>query len=372
MKATGSLLIGGDCGPVHGPAQGFPIEGYTELVRPYLQQADARFVNCMRAYSTRGVANADAPQVCQPLEMAGIFTGGLFDAVSMANNHAYDAGPDAMLDTRALFYSQGVQVTGVGRDLAEARRPAIVEKNGIRIGYLGYSSVNPAGSEAGPDKAGISTIHVKTTYDTRGHNQPVRVKTEPDAQDLAMLVEDIAALKKTTDIVVLAYHAGVIRLPRIIPDYQVKVAHAAIDAGADLVVSHSPHIPKAIEVYKGKTVFYSIGVFAMTKTFAAPSWKEPAWAHGSVRNHADLDPDYPLMPYGKATTLALLAKARYTKDGIQKVSYLPMKIDKKYRPEVLKQSDPRFAEVVAYMEWVSEDMPHRFTIEDDEVVVHPS
>ena len=184
-----------------------------------------------------------------------------------------------------------------------------------------------------------------------------------------MLVEDIAALRKQVDVVVLAFHSGVIRLPRVIADYQVTVAHAAIDAGADLVVGHAPHIPKAVEVYKGKVIFYSLGVFAMTKTFAAPSWSEPAWEHGSVRNHTDLDPDYPLMPYGKATTLGLLAKAQFTTQGIQRVSFLPMKIDNKYRPEVLRNGDMRFAEILAYMEWVSEDMTHQFKVDGDEVVV---
>ena len=107
MKATGSLLIGGDCGPVHGPAQGYAIEGYTELVRPYFEQADARFVNCMRAYSTRGVANADAPQVCQPLEMAGIFTGGLFETAlfyvgqHMSNSQLSGEAPVPMSTARS-------------------------------------------------------------------------------------------------------------------------------------------------------------------------------------------------------------------------------------------------------------------------------
>lgn len=371
MATTGSLLIGGDCGPVHGPAQGFPIEGYTELVRPVLERADARFVNCMRAYSNRGVISEDAPQVCQPVEMASIFTSGLFDAVNMANNHAYDAGPDAMLDTRSLMMSRGVQVTGAGSNLKEARQPAIVERKGVRIGYLGYCSVGHPGSEAGAEKPGIATVHIRTCYETRGPHQPVRVRTEPNARHLEMLVEDVAALKRNADVVILAFHSGVIRLPRVISDYQVTVAHAAIDAGADIVVGHAPHIPKAIEVYKGKTIFYSLGVFAMTKTFAAPSWSEPAWAHGSVRNHADLDPEYPLMPYGKATTLGLLAKAQFSKNGVHRVSFLPMVIDKRYRPEVLTQTDKRFAEVVAYLEWVSQDMPHRFSIEENEVVVQP-
>ena len=184
-----------------------------------------------------------------------------------------------------------------------------------------------------------------------------------------MLLEDIAALRRNVYVVVLAFHSGIIRIPRVVCDYQVAVAHAAIDAGADLVVAHSLHIPKAIEVYESKAIFYSLGVFSMTKPFAAPSWREPAWAHGSVRNHTDLDPAYPFMPYGKACTISLLAKAVAGKDGSVRYSFLPMMFDKKYRPEVLRRGDPRFDQVVEYMRWVSEDMPQKFTIEGDEVVV---
>jgi Bacterial capsule synthesis protein PGA_cap len=369
MSDTLSLLIGGDCGPVHGKDDGFPIEGYTEHVRPLLEQADVRFVNCMRTYSSRGVKHDLAPQVCQPVEMAGIFSSDLFDAVTMSNNHSYDSGPDAMLDTRALLIGRGIQVTGAGRDLAEARQPAIVEKNGVTVGYLGYCSVGRPESAAGHGKPGIATIRVKTSYETRGAHEPVRILTRPDADDLARLLEDISSLRRRVDMVVLAFHAGVIRVPRVISDYQVVVAHAAIDAGADLVVGHAPHIPKAIEVYKGKTIFYSLGVFAMTKPFAAPAWHEPAWQHGAVRNHIDLDPDYPLMPYGRDCTRALLAKAVVSKRGITRVSFLPMMFDRQYRPQVLRQGDARFADVVKYMEWASEDMPHAFRVEGDEVVV---
>jgi poly-gamma-glutamate synthesis protein (capsule biosynthesis protein) len=370
MSQVSTVLIAGDCGPAHGSADGFPIAGYTELIAPVLEKADFRFVNCMRAYSTRGIYSEHARQVCQPIEFADIYSNGRFDAVTMANNHAYDAGPDAMLDTRALFVSRGIQVTGAGCDMAEARKPAIIERNGVKVGYLGYTSVVTPGGAAGPAKPGIMNVRVKTTYETRGPHAPVRVRTEPEPEDLALLLEDVARLKQQADVAILAFHAGVIRLPRIVADYQVAVAHAAIDAGADLVVGHAPHIPKAIEVYKGKAIFYSLGVFAMTKPFAAPSWTdEPAWAHGAVRNHIDLDPEFPLMPYGEACTLGLLVKARVSKKGVLGISFLPMTFDKKYRPHVLRRGDPKFAEIVSYMEWVSEDMPHRFTVEGDEVLV---
>ena len=121
-----SLLVGGDCGPVHGPKDGFSIKGYTELIRPVLEKADIRFVNCMRTYSSRPAANELAPQVGQPPEMAQIFTDCSFDAITMANNHTYDTGPEALIDTREFFIGKGIQVTGAGRNLDEARKPAII------------------------------------------------------------------------------------------------------------------------------------------------------------------------------------------------------------------------------------------------------
>ena len=369
MSNGAVVLIGGDCGPTHGPKDGYPIEGYTERVLPALASSDMRFVNCMRTYSNRAVRADHAPQVGQPVEMAAIYTNDRFDAVTMANNHTLDSGADAMLDTRELLNSRGIQVTGAGRDLAEARKAAIVERNGVKVAYLGYTSVAAAGSEAGPDKPGVAAMHVKTTYETRGPHQPVRIRTEPDPAHLAMLLEDIRAQRSQADVVILAFHSGVIRLPRVISDYQVTVAHAAIDAGADMVVGHAPHIPKAVEMYKGKAIFYSLGVFAMTKSFPAPSWAEPAWSHGAVRNHIDLDPRYPFMPYGKDCTLSLLAKAEVSREGVRRVSFLPMMFDERYRPEVLRREDPRFQQVLDYMEWTSEDMPHRFAVEGDEVVV---
>lgn len=108
MSDTLSLLIGGDCGPVHGKDDGYPIEGYTELVGPVLRKADVRLVNCMRTYSSRGEQHELAPQVRQPIAMADIFFNARFDAVNMANNHTYDSGPEAMLDTRALFNDRGI------------------------------------------------------------------------------------------------------------------------------------------------------------------------------------------------------------------------------------------------------------------------
>ncbi len=370
-----SFLGTGDCGPVHGPNDGFPIERYTELVRPTLAAVDLRFVNCERQYSRRGTYDEaahpgkDHAHGRQPPEMAKIFTDCGFDAATIANNHMYDYGPEALLDTRALLLEKGLKVTGAGKNLEEARQPAVVECKGIKVGFLGYCSVLPHGGEAGPAKVGIAPLRVKTYYEPRGPHAPTRVRTEPDEGDMTMILDDIASLRKQVDIVVPVFHWGVIWAPRIIADYQVTVAHACIDAGADLILGHHAHVPKAIEVYKGKAIFYSLSNFCMTKTHANAVWKEAPWAHGALRNHADQDPDYPLLPYGQHAKRTLLAKAIFSKSGVRRVSYLPMMIDKLYRPEVLRNGDPRFDDMVRYMDWASEGFSHKFAVRGDEVVV---
>jgi poly-gamma-glutamate synthesis protein (capsule biosynthesis protein) len=370
---SGITFLGtGDCGPVHGPKDGFPIERYTELVRPTLQAVDLRFANCERQYSTRG-ANARGddgqPHGRQPPEMAQIFTDCGFDAVTIANNHMYDFGPEALLDTRALLLSKGIGVTGAGRDLDEAREPAIVERKGVRVGFLGYCSVIPEGGEAAPGKIGVAPLRVVTTYEGRGPHATPRVITRPDDNDMKMILDDVSALRRRVDIVVVAFHWGVIWAPRIIADYQVTAAHACIDAGADLILGHHAHVPKAIEVYKGKAIFYSLSNFCMTKPFPSAKWDEAPWKHGALRNYADQNPEYPLLPYGRDARRTLLAKAVFAKDGVKSVSFLPMMIDKQYRPEVLHAGDARFDDMVGYMDWASEGFDHRFTRQGDEVMV---
>jgi len=370
-KSTEISFIGtSDCGPTHGPKDGFPIERYTELVRPTLASVDLRFGNCERQYSDRKGTVGLAAHACQPTSMAKIFTDCGFDAMTIANNHMYAFGPDALLDTRALLQSKGIAVTGAGKNLAEACQPAIVERNGIKVGFLGFCSVIPHGGEAGPDKVGIAPLRIKAKYDLRGPHSPPCVITEPDSKDLKVIVDSVRALRPQVDVLMMAFHWGVDWVPRVIADYQVTVAHACIDAGADLIMGHHPHVPKGIEVYKGKSIFYCMGALCMTSWLGPmDAWREPAWMHGSMRNYTDLDPDYPFMPYGKDSTKSLLVKAILSKEGVKRVSFLPLMIDKLYRPEVLHHADTRFDDVVRYMEWASDGLAHKFAVDGDEVVV---
>jgi poly-gamma-glutamate capsule biosynthesis protein CapA/YwtB (metallophosphatase superfamily) len=359
------VLFGcGDVGPIHEP-----VGAYAALAKPALAAADIRFAQVERVYSERGALQVHSGGGHSRLEppMASVFTDCGFDVVSVASNHAMDWGEDALLDTVALFRDRGVQAVGAGRDLAEARRPALLERNGVRIAVLAYCSVLREGYAAGPNKAGVAPLRAHTYYEPFDYQAgvPPRVVTIPYEEDLAGMVEDIVAAKKTAHAVVLSLHWGVHFIPRVIVDYQVTVARAAFAAGADLILGHHAHAPKAIGVYGGRVCFFSLSNFIMSATAKSP---EKA-AEFEKRYGVTLDPDYPHLPYGADAKRSLIAKAVIAKDGVKRVSFLPVLIDKRLRPEVLRRGDPRFDDAVRFMEWVSEDFDHRFTIEGDEVVV---
>jgi poly-gamma-glutamate synthesis protein (capsule biosynthesis protein) len=155
----------------------------------------------------------------------------------------------------------------------------------------------------------------------------------------------------------------------VLADYQITAGHAMIDAGADMVLGHHAHVPKGIEMYKGKAIFYSLSNFCMTKPFPMDDWSVPPYVLGSKRSVTYLDPDYPLLPYGTDSKRTLMAKAVLTKDGVKEVRFVPMMINTNYQPEVLRKGDPRFDDAVRYMDWASEGLDHRFVVDGDDVVV---
>jgi poly-gamma-glutamate synthesis protein (capsule biosynthesis protein) len=260
-----------------------------------------------------------------------------------------------------------MQVVGAGRNLEEARRPAMVERNGVRIAVLAYCSILQTGYAADHHKAGIAPLRAHTYYEPFDYQAgvPPRVVTVPFDEDLAGLVADIAEARKSAHVVVLSLHWGIHFIPRMIADYQVTVAQAAFAAGADLILGHHAHTPKAIGVYGGKTCFFSLSNFIMSSTAKTPSQAEAfAKRYGVV-----MDPDYPHLAYGADAKRSLIAKAVLARDGVKRVSFLPVLIDRQLRPEVLRRGDPRFDDAVGFMGWASAGFDHKFTVEGDEVVV---
>jgi poly-gamma-glutamate capsule biosynthesis protein CapA/YwtB (metallophosphatase superfamily) len=191
-------------------------------------------------------------------------------AVGIANNVNY--GSAAILGSIARLDRLGIAHTGAGADLSAARAPAIVAAGGRRIGVVQRSSVYwPTNHEASGRSAGIAVIRGHTAYQVPAHKTrpeippmnrpgiPPVVVTWADRAYLAAFAADIAALRRVADIVVASCHWG---LGDEVLDYMTEIAHAAIDAGADIVIGHGPHYSLPVERYQGKPIFYGLGSFS--------------------------------------------------------------------------------------------------------------
>src|SRR5262245_41599605 len=188
-------------------------------------------------------------------------------AVGIANNvHYGDANIKASI---ACLDELGILHAGAGADLAAARAPVTLERDGVRFGFLQRSSVYwPTNHEARKDAAGIAVIRGHTAYhvpvfktraDVPPANRPgipPEIVTWADAGYLRQFKEDIAALRPRVDVLVASCHWG---LWKDVLQYMTEIAHGAIDAGADIVMGHGPHYSLPIEVYKGKAIFYGLG-----------------------------------------------------------------------------------------------------------------
>ena len=371
-KNTVTLLAGGDIGPIYEP-----VDQIADLILPLLRHADLRFGQCERTYSERGwpeygssaggKGSRVAPRMASIWKTAGI------DIISMASNHAMDWGPEAALDTIALFRGMGKHVIGAGKDIAEARKPAIVERNGVKIAFLAYCSVMRDTQVARQGKAGCAPMRAHSCFapeECHQPGEPPRVITTPFEDDLRALQEDIRKAKQLADVVVMSIHWGLHHLPKAICDYQPPVAHAAIDAGADLILGHHAHILKAVEVYKGKVCFYSMGNFMTTASSTPrPPSKRKVWNLYHYRVEPECLPPHGRYPHQTESRKTMVVKAVFSRQGVEKVSFLPAFINPLAQPAVVPPSDPKFQEILEYMEWLSDGFPYKFRVQGNEVVV---
>ena len=361
---TATILGVGDVGPIHEP-----ISRYSEHVRSVLAQADIRFAQCERVYSERGALQLHSGGGHSRVApgMASVFSDCAFDVVSLASNHAMDWGPDALLDTMDVFRERGIRTVGAGRNIEEARAPSIVEANGIRVAFLAYCSILHEGYEATASKPGVAPLRVHTYYRAFDYQPgvPPEVVTVPHEDDLHALLDDVRAARSRADVVVLSLHWGIHYIPRLIAGYQPAVARAAFEAGADVILGHHAHTPKAIGVHGGKVCFYSLSNFIMSSTAKSP---EKARAF-EEKYHVTLDPDYPHLSYGSDAKRSLIAKAVASRTGVERVSFMPVLIDPALRPTPLRRSEPAFEDAVRFMMWASEGFGAELRPEGDEVVV---
>jgi poly-gamma-glutamate capsule biosynthesis protein CapA/YwtB (metallophosphatase superfamily) len=262
---TGKMILVGDVNLMNVADPAVPFA----FVRDEFRDADIVFGNlecCL--YQPSGGHSIEHEGFFADPDVAGeaLLSGG-FRAVGLANNVNY--GEAAIMASIAQLDRLGIGHTGAGANRTVARAPAVVERNGVRFGFLQRSSVYwSTNHEAGGDAAGIAVIRGHTAYHVPMHGSrppanrpgiPPEIVTWADPAYLQWLAEDIAALRERAEIVAASFHWG---LHREVLQYMTEIAHRAIDGGADLVIGHGPHFSLPVEVYKGKPIFYGLGSFS--------------------------------------------------------------------------------------------------------------
>lgn len=237
LAFTGDILLDERVMP------GYDAQGISALLDgPMLEVltgADITMVNQEFPFSTRGTKAPDKqytfrvnPKYVKAFQEMGA------DIVSLANNHALDFGREALSDTFATLEEAGIRYAGAGETKERAKQLQTMEVNGKTFGFLAASRVIPV---------------VDWNVDNL---QPGLFCT----YDQTQLVEEIQKARETCDFVTVFVHWGKEKTT-ILEQHQTQLAHAYIDAGADLVIGSHPHILQGIEYYQGKPIFYSLGNF---------------------------------------------------------------------------------------------------------------
>lgn len=256
-------------------APGFAFEHVT----PHFKRAELVFGNLECTLSEAGVRPKDYHSIQMrghEAYLAGL-TGAQFGVLNVANNHSLQHGRKPFQETVAKLNAAGIAAAGVNNGDYRHCREVFVEKNGLKIGFLGYS-LRPR------------------QYFTE---EPLYAEGLRD-----QMVEDVRRTRAAADAVVVSVHWGDEFIDRPSPE-EIGIAHDVMDAGADLIIGHHPHVLRGVEKYGRGYIVYSLGNFVC----------DMLW-DSSLRETA-------------------IVQCRLTADGVTDFSLLPVRINDNYQPEVL-------------------------------------
>ena len=235
-----------DCSPLGWDTPYTKRTGNKGVVRDLIEGADIAIANFEnpapnkpRFHASGTVFSAD-PRFIDGLANAGI------DYLSLANNHIRDAGGAGILQTIDNVTKRGIAVSGAGKNVAAARKPAVIEAAGTKVAILGYDAI------------------------ARGyHATATRIGSAPFTA--AVIKADVAAAREAgADLVIVFPHWGTEYDATPFAN-QKRLARAAIDAGADMVIGNHAHWAAAMEVYKGRPIWYALGNFVFDQTWSEPT-----------------------------------------------------------------------------------------------------
>jgi poly-gamma-glutamate capsule biosynthesis protein CapA/YwtB (metallophosphatase superfamily) len=167
-----------------------------------------------------------------------------FNLFSLANNHILDYYEKGLYDTIDILNKNNIAFTGAGKNLEEARKLVVVEKNGVKIGLLAYTDMANVTYKGNPPLRFLAS-------DKNSGVSPTKID---------YIKEDIAKARPQVDLLMVSLHWG-IEYTYEPTAKQVEMAHEIMDMGADILLGHHTHRFQSIEIYKDKPIFYSLGNF---------------------------------------------------------------------------------------------------------------
>jgi len=325
-----------------------------EPLSDVLGEADVVFANCEGVYTSaggRGLLTAS------PEQAEGLRVGHLA-VMACANNHVMDEGADRMRDTLQTLRDLEIETVGAGERLAEAREHVTLTRNGMRIGFVSFVSTFPAGIEARNNRPGVNPLRFHNHYYTAegdlefNPEMPPEVMAIPYPSDLAALRASIESARADSDFVVASFHWGEAVRPFIVRNYERETARIAIDAGADAVLCHHPHIVRGVDFYSGKPIFHGLGngVFHV-QGFADRIPKE---VREVLERQADAYAprpydDYPLLPMHPESRISMVACLEFAEGGIDRVGIIPALIMPNGQTEPLDPTTDKGREIYEYL-----------------------
>ena len=235
INAVGDVMLAGRWSPfIKKKGYGYPFSA----VAGELAGGDINIANLESPLATGGneftakkFRFRGEPEVATALRTAG------FNLVTLANNHTMDYGWEALAETQRHLDSTGISWIGAGENLDEARKMALYTLKGKKVAFLGYSLTQPIEFFAARNRPGTAPGYEK------------------------LITEDISSARSQADFVLVSFHWGK-EATTSVQSYQRTAAHTAINAGADVVIGHHPHVLQGIERYNRGLIFYSLGNFA--------------------------------------------------------------------------------------------------------------
>lgn len=227
-----------------------------------LKNADILFGNLEGPISDKGNNVGSKYSFRMSLEVPEALSNAGFDIVSFANNHVGDWNIEAFKDTLNRLSNTQILKTGAGINKDEATSPTIIEKNGIKFGFLAFSDVGPNWIEAKTNTPGILLAN------------------DPNLTNIIMKA------KEKCDVLITSFHWGE-EYKTIHNKRQEELAHKAIDAGANIVIGHHPHVIEDIEYYKNYPIIYSLGNFIFDQSFSRETMRgmllEATWKENKLK-----------------------------------------------------------------------------------------